>query len=200
VLIYPVAVHRPCGHVCAQVEPLPWQQTTLKTIRQQPLPPSTFNVHPPPLKASPTHYINTPSLLQAAACRVAMVSVLGHNNQQLDAQSTNGGGRHEATMMRHCHCLRSSSVPIQVSLHKCSPPFPCLTLDPGAISLSAMWQPNDDTTNVIVHRHQTDNAQPNKRRSKCSRPWPVLTSPVAILVFFGVGWDRLPFLGVEQQH
>jgi len=28
---------------------------------------------------------------------------------------------------------------IQVSLHKYSPPFPCLTLDPGATSLSAMW-------------------------------------------------------------
>jgi len=51
-LIYPAAVHRPCGHVCAQVEPLPWQQTMPKTIWQQPLPPSMFNVHPPPLEAS----------------------------------------------------------------------------------------------------------------------------------------------------
>jgi len=82
----------------------------------------------------------------------------------------------------HCHHLGSSSVPIQVSLHKYSPPFPCLTLNPGAMSLTAMWQPNDDTTNVIIHCHQTNNAQPNKQQSKCSGPWPVLASLVAVLV------------------
>ena len=85
VLIYPAAAHRPCGHVCAQIEPLPWQQTTLKTIWQQPLPPS-LSTHLPSkhclITTSPTHYVDTPSPLWATACRVAMVSVLGHNNQQ----------------------------------------------------------------------------------------------------------------------
>ena len=143
-LIYPAAVHRRCGHVCAQVEPLPWQQTMLKTIQQQPLPPSP-SAHLPSkhrlITTSPTHYINTPSHLQAAACRVAMVSVLGHNNQQPDAQWMNSGGGCNNDGGDACrrHCLGSSSVTIQVSLHKYSSPFPCLTLNPGAMSLSVTW-------------------------------------------------------------
>jgi len=166
VYLYTLQLCTDHGHVCAQVEPLPWQQTMPKTIWQQPLPPS-MSTHLPSkhclITMLPTHYINTPS------CPVSCCSQGGNgvcswpqpaarcpmNKWWRQTQGNNDG---DNTCC--CHHLGSSSVPIQVSLHKYSPPFPCLTLNPGAMLLSVMWQPNDDTTNVIVHCHRTNNTQP----------------------------------------
>ena len=181
---------------------LPRQQTISTTTNnaEQPLPPST-SAHLPSkhrlITTSPTHHIDTLSPLRAAARRVAIVS-LGHDNQRPDAQWMNGGGGCEPTMMVTTYDVITISVPIQVSLHKYSPPFPCLTLNPGATSLSATWQPNGKRpmSSFVVIGLTTRNPTNDSGRSR-----PVLISQIMVLVFFGVGTGcspGCPSLGVKK--
>jgi len=155
--------------------------TTTSTINVCPMSAHLPSKHR--LISTPTHHINIPSPLQAAACRVAMVAVLGHDNQQPDVQWMSSGGRHEANDGDDTHLSSPSRIFLFANPGEHTSVLPPISLSDSesrchvtVSDVATKWW----TTNVVVHHHRTDTTQPNKWWSKCGGPQLVLTSPVAV--------------------
>jgi len=112
---------------------------------------STINIHPPPLKASldynVAHPLHRHSYPPASCCLQGGNGVCSWPRQPaarcpMNERWRRTQGNNDGDDTRRHHRLGSSSVPIQVSLHKYSPPFPCLTLNPSATSLTTKRRHN----------------------------------------------------------
>ena len=103
------------------------------------------------------------------------------NEQWRRMQSNNDGDD------AHCRHLGSSSVPIQVSLHKYSPPFPGLTMNPGATLLATEQRHNQCRHSPSSDQQHTTQQMMQQMRQTTTSPRQCGCGPCILRCWLGLG-------------